>query len=196
MRNPELTRQIILEKASILFNKQGYKATSLSNICQAADLTKGAIYKNFKDKSALEKEALLFMCRKLLEDLGSKISAANTAEKKLLAMLQYFEGYYSNPPFEGGCPLMNASIEADDNLPVLKSVVKKVMNSMHEGLCQILRNGIKHKQIKKNADISGTASLIIASLEGAVMMLKVMDTDQHMLATSKFLKAEIKRIVV
>lgn len=196
MRNPELTRQIILEKASILFNKQGYKATSLGDICKDANFTKGAIYKKFKDKSVLEKEALLFMCHKLLSDLGARISEGTTAEKKLLAILKYFEGYYSNPPFEGGCPLMNASIEADDNLPVLKSVVKKVMNSIHKSLCQILDNGIKHGQIKKNIDVSGTASLIITSLEGAVMMLKVMDTNQHMMATSKFLKAEIKRIVL
>ena len=59
MRNPELTRLTILEQSSILFNTQGYKATSLSEICAASKLTKGAIYKHFKDKAELEKEEIV-----------------------------------------------------------------------------------------------------------------------------------------
>ncbi len=196
MRNPELTRLTILEKSSILFNTQGYKATSLSEICKASKLTKGAIYKNFKDKSELEKEALLFMCMQLLEDVAREISRANDSEHKLYAILKYFERYHSNPPFEGGCPLMNASIEVDDSNPGLKLIVKKIMKLMHENLCLVIKNGIKHKQIKKTTDVSSLASIIISSLEGAVMMIKVMDTNKHMVATSKYLKAEIRRALI
>ncbi|GLR17480.1 TetR/AcrR family transcriptional regulator [Portibacter lacus] len=196
MRNPELTRLTILEKSSILFNTQGYKATSLSDICKASKLTKGAIYKNFKDKSELEKEALLFMSTKLLTDVADRISEAPDAENKLYAILKYFENYHACPPFEGGCPLMNASIEADDSNAELKSVVKHVMNLMHEHLCRVIRNGIKHGQVKEDTDISGLSSIIISSLEGSVMMLKVMDTNKHMMATSKFLKSEIARNLI
>lgn len=196
MRNPELTRLTILEKASILFNTQGYKATSLSEICRAANLTKGAIYKNFKDKAELEKEALLFMCHKLLSDIGDGITKAEGAEAKLLAIIKYFEGYYNRPPFKGGCPLMNASIEVDDGNPELKAVVKKVMNTMFDALCAVINNGIKHGQIKKDVDVNGFASIILSSLEGAVMMIKIMDSNKHMKATNQFLKAEITRVLV
>ncbi len=196
VRNPELTRTIILEKASVLFNTQGYKATSLSDICKASKLTKGAIYKHFKDKSELEKEVLLFMCMRLLKDVGLEISAADGAEEKLYAILKYFERYHSNPPFEGGCPLMNASIEVDDSNPGLKLIVKKIMKLIHENLCMVIQNGIEHNQIKRKTDIASLASIMISSLEGAVMMIKVMDTDEHMLATSYFLKSEIKRILI
>ena len=196
MRNPELTRLIILEKASILFNTQGYKATSLSEICNASNLTKGAIYKHFKDKSELEKEGLKYMFTKMMEDVAVKISNAKGAEKKLYAILKYFESYHSSPPFEGGCPLMNASIEVDDSNPGLKLIVKNIMKTMHDKLCLVINNGIMHKQIRKDTDVRGLASLIISSLEGGVMMIKMMDTNQHMLATSKFLRTEIKRNVV
>ncbi len=196
MRNPELTRLTILEQSSILFNTQGYKATSLSEICAASQLTKGAIYRHFKDKADLEKEALMFMCNKLLADVSKGIAKANSAEQKLHAILKYFEAYHKNPPFKGGCPLMNASIEVDDNNPKLKLVVKKVMNLMYDNLCLVIQNGVKHGQIKKDVDIPGFASIIISSLEGAVMMIKVMDTNKHMNAISKYLKAEIKRILI
>ncbi len=196
MRNPELTRLRILEKSSILFNIQGYKATSLSDICKASKLTKGAIYKHFKDKAELEREALLFMTTKMVSEVADEISAAKSVKKKLYAIIEYFARYHTDPPFEGGCPLMNASIEADDNNPDLKVIVQKVMEVMHFNLCRVINNGIKHKQIRKNTDVKGLASIIISSLEGAVMMLKVMDSDKHLIATTKYLKSEIKRILI
>jgi AcrR family transcriptional regulator len=61
MRNPEQTREHILHQSGLLFNVQGYKATSLSNITNATGFTKGAIYKHFKSKDDLEKETLLYL---------------------------------------------------------------------------------------------------------------------------------------
>lgn len=198
MRNPDLTRLTILEQSSILFNTQGYKATSLSEICMASQLTKGAIYKHFKDKAELEKEALLFMCNKLLADVAGAISKAKGTAQKLYAIIKYFESYrpHREPPFKGGCPMMNAAIEVDDSNPELKLIVKKVMNLMYDNLCVVIRNGIKHGQVKKDTDVSGFASVLISSLEGSVMMIKMMDTNKHMNATIKFLKSEIKRILI
>ena len=56
MRNPEQTREKILKKSGLLFNTQGYKATSISDITSATGFTKGAIYRHFKSKEELEKE--------------------------------------------------------------------------------------------------------------------------------------------
>ncbi|MEP0479738.1 MAG: TetR family transcriptional regulator, partial [Nonlabens sp.] len=54
MRDPEHTKATILKESANLFNAQGYKATSLSDITTATGLTKGAIYKHFKNKEDLE----------------------------------------------------------------------------------------------------------------------------------------------
>ncbi|MEP2968608.1 TetR/AcrR family transcriptional regulator, partial [Nonlabens ulvanivorans] len=48
MRNPQLTKDIIIKESADLFNTKGYKATSLSDITTATGFTKGAIYKHFK----------------------------------------------------------------------------------------------------------------------------------------------------
>ena len=50
MRNPEITRQLIIDKSMGLFNIKGYQATSISDITQATGITKGAIYANFNNK--------------------------------------------------------------------------------------------------------------------------------------------------
>lgn len=49
-RRRELTRTALIEAAAELFASNGFHATSLEEIAQAAGFTRGAIYKNFKSK--------------------------------------------------------------------------------------------------------------------------------------------------
>jgi AcrR family transcriptional regulator len=48
-----LTRQRLLSEAQRLFRERGYAATSLEQIAEAADVTKGAIYGHFASKEDL-----------------------------------------------------------------------------------------------------------------------------------------------
>jgi AcrR family transcriptional regulator len=48
-----MTRQRLLEVAQRLFRERGYTATSLDQIAEAADVTKGAIYGHFSNKEDL-----------------------------------------------------------------------------------------------------------------------------------------------
>lgn len=49
----ERTRQRVLSEAERLFRERGYAATSLEQIAEAADVTKGAIYGHFSSKEDL-----------------------------------------------------------------------------------------------------------------------------------------------
>src|SRR5580698_9076720 len=54
----ERTRQRLLAEAQRLFRERGYAATSLEQIADAADVTKGAIYGHFASKEDLLINAL------------------------------------------------------------------------------------------------------------------------------------------
>lgn len=49
----ELTRQALLEAARALFGERGYAATSLDQVVQTANVTKGALYHHFDGKQEL-----------------------------------------------------------------------------------------------------------------------------------------------
>src|SRR3984893_13687944 len=49
----ERTRQRLLDEAQRLFRERGYAATSLEQIAEAAEVTKGAIYGHFSSKEDL-----------------------------------------------------------------------------------------------------------------------------------------------
>lgn len=196
MRNPELTRSIILETACELFNSQGYKATSISDITEKAQLTKGAIYRHFQDKSSLEKEALRTMCGQMLGDISRAIKEAEDSKAKLYCILEYFSAYGVKPPFKGGCPLMNAAVEADDSNQELKQVVQHIMAQIYEAINRIIKNGKKHGQIKKTVKEKELSSLMIGSLEGSVMMMKIFDNNEHLNNSIKYLQKEIDEILI
>ncbi len=194
MRNPEVTKQTILKKSGILFNTQGYKATSISNITDATGLTKGAIYRHFTSKDALEIETLVHLSDVMNEKLRQRIKDQPTAGKKLRAVVKYFESYISDPPVVGGCPLLNAAVEADDAHPDLRKTANTILSGLRNSLISILEKGIFYKQLKKGIDKELYATLIIACLEGAIMMSKLRGNDDDIRRVIKHLEKQISDI--
>jgi TetR/AcrR family transcriptional regulator, transcriptional repressor for nem operon len=196
MRNPGVTKETILNKSGILFNTQGYKATSISNITDATGLTKGAIYRHFTSKDELEIETLAHLSGIMDEKMRWRIKGQATAGNKLRAVVQFFESYISDPPIEGGCPLLNAAVEADDAHPALRKSALKILNGLRSGLISILEKGIYYKQLKRGIDKELYATLVIASLEGAIMMSKLSGNDDDIKRIIKHLEKQITEIEI
>ncbi len=194
MRNPEATKETILKKSGVLFNTQGYKSTSISEITDATGFTKGAIYRHFESKDDLEIETLNYLSSLMFEKLRERIKEKATTGDKLRSVFHYFESYISNPPLKGGCPLLNAAIEADDSNPALRKTALRILTGLRDAIVAMLANGIKYKQIKAGIDKEYYATLIIASLEGAIMMSKLSENDDDIKRMIKHLDKQISEI--
>lgn len=194
MRHPENTKAKILKHSGHLFNTQGYKATSLSDITTATGLTKGAIYKHFKNKNQLEKEALLYLSQTMFNLIRERIKAQPTAPGKLKALFSFFETYISNPPVKGGCPLLNVSTEVDDTQPVLRKQAVLILNMLRDAILTLLSNGIKYGQLKPTIQKEYYASVIIAMLEGAIMMSKLRGNNEDIKLSIRHLEKLIHEI--
>lgn len=178
MRNRDHTIGLILHHAGSLFNLQGYKATSISHITDATGYTKGAIYRHFKNKEKLEEQSLVYLMGIMFEKLREQIKMHDNAIDKLKAIIHFFELYVTKSPIKGGCPLLNVAIEADDNSPHLRKKANAILETLKESIIVILSNGIKYGQLKKSIDKEYYATIIIASLEGAIMMSKLSKSDR------------------
>ncbi len=196
MRNPDQTKERILLKSGVLFNTQGYKATSISDITSATGFTKGAIYRHFKNKQNLEKETLFHLSSIMFLKLRDKIKAEATAGDKLRSIFRFFDSYITKPELKGGCPLLNAAIEADDAHPVLRKEAVKVLEILRTSVITILKNGVRFNQIKKNIDVEAFAAVVIASLEGAIMMSKLKGNNDDIRRITAFLDRQLIEIEV
>lgn len=194
MRNADVTREKILAKSAALFNTRGYEATSISDITTATGFTKGAIYRHFKSKAALEKNTLSYLSERMFEKLRTAIKSEASAGNKLRAVFRYFASYATNPPLKGGCPLMNVAIEADDSNAVLRKEALRILGVLRGSVETILNNGIRYKQIKKETDSQYYATIVIASLEGAIMMSKLSGNNGDIRTVTKHLEKMLKEI--
>jgi TetR/AcrR family transcriptional regulator, transcriptional repressor for nem operon len=173
MRDSQPTIDLIIEKATPLFNKQGYRATSISDITKATGLTKGAIYGNFENKDALAVAAYEAASMKVLGAIKQRIKSAETAPLKLKAIASYYGEYTYNPPFEGGCPIINTAIEADDNHPFLRTKVVETITMIKDSIQKIIYRGIAEGQITKEIDVAAFANIFYASIKGAILITQI-----------------------
>jgi AcrR family transcriptional regulator len=194
MRNPEITRQLIIDKAMSLFNTQGYRATSISDITQATGTTKGAIYANFSNKEEVAVAAFEHAVEIVLKEIRSCIKAALDAPGKLEAILNYYSDYIGNPPIPGGCPILNTAVEADDNYPLLRTKVVRLITLLKDSLRQIVHRGIVEKQLKSDLDVEGFVMLFYASIEGAIMVSRVEGDQESYKDMTRYLKMIIDDI--
>lgn len=196
VRNPEITKEKILKQSGNLFNTQGYKATSISDITKATGLTKGAIYRHFENKAVLEMETLSHLSAQMFSYLRVKIKEQQTAPEKLRAIFHFFETYVSKPPVKGGCPLLNVAIEVDDAHPALRKRAVLMLDLFKEAIITILDNGVKYNQLKPDIDKEYYSTVIIAGLEGAIMMSKLRGNDDDIARVARHLTQVIKEIEV
>jgi TetR/AcrR family transcriptional repressor of nem operon len=196
MRDPEATKETILKKSGILFNTQGYKATSISQITDATGFTKGAIYRHFGSKDDLEQETLAFLSNIMFEKMRAIIVKENNAVDKLRGIFRYFESYITNPPLKGGCPLLNAAIEVDDVHPALRKEAVKTLTVLKKSLVSILQKGIEYKQLKPETDVAFFSTLIIAALEGGIMMSKLEGNNNDIRKMIKHLNDQLETITI
>lgn len=165
------TRQMIIEKAASLLNRQGYMAFSMSAIMSETGLEKGGIYNHFKSKEELAHLAFEHSVNTRLVVMERALSSQEHAVDRLKAFAMTFLERGSSPP--GGCPLMNAAIESDDAYPELRDKVRDAMSRLHELLRTIITAGMSKREIRDDADPEDLIVLLVSTLEGALMLSKL-----------------------
>jgi AcrR family transcriptional regulator len=175
MTKGERTRRLIIEKAAPLFNKNGYAGTSLSDIMKATGLAKGGVYGNFKNKDEIAAMTFEYAYNKIKTAIVMRLCNCTGSVEKLVCILQFYRNYITNPPIEGGCPLLNTSVEADDSFPFLKTRAKAAQNEMLGSLTQIFQEGKKNGELKKDIQPQREAENMYALIEGGIVMAKIND---------------------
>lgn len=197
MSKAENTRQFIIEKSAPIFNMKGYAGTSLAHLIEATGLTKGSIYGNFENKDAVALAVYEYSINALKKRISDFLSKEISENDKLIAFTEYYRSNWEKVFEKGGCPIQNASIEADDNLSFLKKHVQNSIINWVKDIAAIIEKGQKKGEFKRNIKASEYAYTIITVLEGGIMLSKIMN-DRKLLFSAlnridMIIKTEIKQ---
>ena len=97
----------------------------------------------------------------------------------------------------GGCPLLNTAIDADDGNPILRERAREGLHDWRNRLRSIVDRGIKRAEIRRGVDAKEVATLIISSLEGA-LVIGGLERNREALAAARshlerYLETEVRR---
>jgi TetR/AcrR family transcriptional repressor of nem operon len=167
------TKEAILQQAAQLFNRRGFFGAALSDVMDVTGLEKGGIYNHFKSKEDLALQAFDYAIGLLRTEIGAAVAGKRDAIERLEGLIGFFNRQAEGYPLPGGCPVMNTAIEADDALPELRERARQAMDEWHEFIGRIVRRGQEKGQIDPAADPLAVSTILISTMEGAIMQSKL-----------------------
>ena len=183
MQKGDQTREMIIEKAAKLFNRNGYDGCSLSDIMSATNLQKGGIYNHFRNKDEIALEAFDYSYGKLIQKYRNATHGVTSPRAKIEKILDMFSEYYLNPAVEGGCPIANTAVYSADTHPELRKKVSDAVKVLEDYITIKIDDGIALGEFNKGLDSRSVAAFIISSFEGSIILSRVQKND-HFLKNS------------
>lgn len=174
------TRTRILRDVAQVFNTHGYAGTSMSAVLRATGLQKGGVYNYFSSKEELAVEAFDYHVELIAKRFAAALDGVTGAIPRLHAIVAVIGRLAADPVFEGGCPVLNVAIEADDALPALREHAQQAMTSWQRLIGSTVKQGVLAGELRADLDPRSVASVLTATLEGAVMLTKLYGDGRHM----------------
>src|SRR5262245_1903218 len=152
----------------------------MRDLVDATGLEKGGIYNHFGSKEQLALEAYDHAMSLVTDALARSQKPDDDAVQRLQAMARSFAKSARNPVIEGGCPIMNTAIEADDTHPELRDRARESMTLWHRLIGRIVKDGVAAGTLRPDVDPYELASVLTSSLEGGLTLARLYDDPAHM----------------
>lgn len=195
MRKGERTRRRIVESAAGVFNTKGYFGSSMGDLVRETGFEKGGIYNHFGSKEQLACEAFDYAAGIMRERFEAALEGREGALERLFAIVDVLGGLPEDPPVAGGCPVLNTAVESDDAHARLKEKARDAMSGWLRLVGSIVKEGVRDGEFRPDTDPRETASVVVATLEGAVMLSRLYDDPSHMRRVLDHLKGHLESLV-
>ncbi|MEE9493915.1 MAG: TetR/AcrR family transcriptional regulator [Gammaproteobacteria bacterium] len=172
-RNPELTRQAILDTAFMEIFRNGFQGMRLENILTETGLTKGALYHHFKNKQTLGYAVIEDIIQPMIESIWVKpLEASNNPLDTLQTVIKTLPDMKPDELIQFGCPLNNLVQEMSPLDEGFRKRLDAVMSLWHESTKAALQAGVQSGQIRQDTNCEETAMFIMAAVEGCIGLAK------------------------
>jgi TetR/AcrR family transcriptional regulator, transcriptional repressor for nem operon len=165
------TRQQIVTKSLQLFSVKGYFNTSINDILEATQLTKGGLYGHFGSKEdiwkAVYEEAVRIWKGIVFNGVRKTADPLKRIEKTIENALR---DYLGGNVFEGGCFFANMLVELSGQSASMSKQVLKGFVSFSGLFCSWLEEADEKRLLKKGLDFPEIANFLVIAINGAVTL--------------------------
>ncbi len=174
-KQPDITRDKLLEAAFNEIHRYGFQAASLTSILANTGLTKGALYHHFPSKQDLGLAVVDEVIERMLaETIFTPLRESPHPIKTLQDILR---GKRAKPNVvELGCPLNNLMQEMSPLDEQFRQRLNALMQRWQDALADALLRAQKQGQVRKEINCAMAALFIISAWEGCVGIAKNMQS--------------------
>ena len=192
----ERTRRRIVERSAPVFNTRGFFGASMNDLVRETGLRKGGIYNHFASKEDLALEAFDYAAGMMRARFEAALRDRGGALERLFAIVDVLGGLVEDPPVAGGCAVMNTAVEAADAHPPRREKARRAMDGWLRLVGRTVKDGIEGGELSPDADPRETASVVVATLEGALMLSRLHDDPAHMRRAVHHLRRHLGSLAV
>lgn len=173
MPRPSNREKILTEGLRVIHNR-GFSGTSVRDIAQAANVPLGSFTNHFSSKEAFGLEILERYHKQTKDTTG-------TLHDKSLPVRERFNAYFgrvienfSGHERRGGCLIGNFCAEMSDQSEVLRLRLVEIFKDIRNDIKTVLEEGVASGELRADLDCEQTAGFIYGSLQGAILIAKVL----------------------
>lgn len=168
-------REKLLEAATAILGRNGYQATSVDEILEAARVAPSNFYYHFKSKEELAIEVLEGYFEKSRQEMAPIfMNRSITSTQKLERLHDAIVKKVSASGCCGGCPMGNLAQELSDTHPEFRMRLAKYFEECVESIADVVKDGIKADEFRKGVDPQAAAYLLFGSMQGLMLLSKSM----------------------
>lgn len=171
-------RENLLRVGMKMLHEEGYTATGIKDIVDAARVPKGSFYNYFENKEAFGKEAIDLYFDSGLSKLRELLCDAKTPPLERLR--NYFEARvrgFRATGYARGCMLGNFSLEVADHSPVIRDRLSAHFRTWGGLLEGCIEEAQKTGAIRNGLPAALLAQFLLNSWEGALLRMRAEKSD-------------------
>ncbi len=171
LRDPERTRERLLQAAFREVHRSGFQSAGIDTILAATNVTKGALYYHFDGKEALGYAIVDEIIAKLVRDgwLRPLLSDGQPID----ILIGIVRGISVRPQdIRAGCPLLNLAQEMSPLDEQFRKRIERLFLAWQDGVAALLRKGQSQGRVRRDLNPEEAASFLVAMVEGYVSLAK------------------------
>ena len=179
----------IIQESLRLFSLKGYSGTSIEDILQITNSSKGGFYNHFKTKDDLFfhvlEEAIQIWRERNLTGLGPNKSPLTN----IRIFLENFRDYYLKDAdnFPGGCVFITLLVELKDQKPHLAQEINKGFLGMKNMLMRYFTQAQDEGELKDDVNIEAMTAIIFSGILGATITYNADHSEENVNKTIHYL---------
>ena len=172
-RNPEKTRQRLLQAAFEEIHEHGFQGMRVDKVLRKAELQKGAFYHHFSSKLELGYAVLEEQIRPMLEGIWlDPLKDILNPVEDFPKMLENLKERVPSSMREHGCPLNNLAQEMASQDEGFQKRIGILFSNWINTYTQLFEEAQAKGQVRADVKAEEIARFVVATLEGSIGVFK------------------------